>query len=391
MPLSPAFRRRWPWLAALAVIVAALAWWLWPKAPAEAPAEAPPALAADGSLGLSDEQIRTQGIVAEAVTAASTIPVPGLPAEATAPFDASARVVVPYAGVVTRLAVDEGATVRKGEPLAVVQSREWLAAQAALASARGEAMAASAQARRDRQLLAEGIIPAARDEQARARAEAATGLLRQAEGALAALRPASGGMPGEYVLLAPMDGRVLRRDVQPGQSVAALDPAFTVARPGPLDVRFSAPVRYRAALAPGQTVGLPDGASARVVAVAADTDPASQSLRVRAQVAEDAGLLPGQQFAVTLQLPAPDGSLAVPAAALLPAGGGHVLYRLEGRRVRKVDVQALLGGDGRISVVQAAGLAPGQRVVTRGTAMLKALIPAGDAPADGADVAGKAE
>ena len=54
-------------------------------------------------------------------------------------------------------------------------------------------------------------------------------------------------------------------------------------------------------------------------------------------------------------------------------------------------MQALLGGDGRISVVQAAGLAPGQRVVTRGTAMLKALIPAGDAPADGADVAGKTE
>ena len=391
MPLSPPFRRRWPWLAAVAVVAVVLMWWLWPKAPAEAPAEAAPVLAADGSLGLTDEQIRTQGIAAETVTAATDIPVPGLPAEATAPFDASARVVVPYAGVVTRLAVDEGTTVRRGEPLAIVQSREWLAAQAALASARGEAMAASAQARRDRQLLAEGIIPAARDEQARARAEAAAGTLRQAEGALAELRPVRGGMPGEYALLAPIDGRVLRRDVQPGQSVAALDPAFTVARPGPLDVRFTAPVRYRATLTPGLAVGLPDGATAHVVAVAADTDPASQSLRVRAQVAEDAGLLPGQQFAVTLQLPAPEGSLAVPAAALLPAGAGHVLYRLEGRRVRKVDVQALLGGDGRISVVQAAGLAPGQRVVTRGTAMLKALIPAGAAPAGGADAAGKAE
>ena len=309
MPLSPPFRRRWPWLAAVAVVAVVLMWWLWPKAPAEAPAEAAPVLAADGSLGLTDEQIRTQGIAAETVTAATDIPVPGLPAEATAPFDASARVVVPYAGVVTRLAVDEGATVRRGEPLAIVQSREWLAAQAALASARGEAMAASAQARRDRQLLAEGIIPAARDEQARARAEAAAGTLRQAEGALAELRPVRGGMPGEYALLAPIDGRVLRRDVQPGQSVAALDPAFTVARPGPLDVRFTAPVRYRATLTPGLAVGLPDGATAHVVAVAADTDPASQSLRVRAQVAEDAGLLPGQQFAVTLQLPAPELSL----------------------------------------------------------------------------------
>ena len=59
MPLSPAFRRRWPWLAAVAVVVA-LTWWLWPKAPAEAPAEAPPVLAADGSLGLTDEQIELQ-------------------------------------------------------------------------------------------------------------------------------------------------------------------------------------------------------------------------------------------------------------------------------------------------------------------------------------------
>lgn len=377
MSASPSIKRRAPWLLAAACAVAALCWWSWPRTP-EAPEEPDaPRAAADGSVVLTERQIQTQGIASAPIQAATSVPVPGLPAEAAAPMDASARVVVPYGGVVTQLLVDEGVEVTKGQPLVRIQSLDLLAAQAALAAARSEAVAASAQARRDRTLHSEGIIPASRDEQSRARAEAAEGARRQAEGAMAALRPVSHGMPGEYELVSPMAGRLLRRDVQPGQAVAALAPAFTVARPGPLDVRFIAPVRYRKALAPGLEVGVGEGATARIVAVGADTDPASQSLRVRAQLKDEAGIVAGQQFPVTLHLPAPEGSIALPAAALLPAGEGHVLYRLEGTTVRKVVVREVLGSDGTTSVVIADGLAPGQQVVTRGTAMLKALIPAG--------------
>ncbi|HEY9240082.1 MAG TPA: efflux RND transporter periplasmic adaptor subunit, partial [Burkholderiaceae bacterium] len=132
----------------------------------------------------------------------------------------------------------------------------------------------------------------------------------------------------------------------------------------------------------GLEVRLPDGTSARVVAVGADTDPASQSLRVRARVADAIGVgsgtgyAAGQQFSVTLLLPAPAGTLAVPTAALLPSGQGQVLYRQEGRRIRAMPVQELLGGDEATSIVRAAGLSPGAQVVTRGTALLKSLIPA---------------
>ncbi|MCD7100369.1 efflux RND transporter periplasmic adaptor subunit [Stenotrophomonas sp. MMGLT7] len=377
MAASTLSSHRLRWLAAAAaVLVAVLAWWLWPSAPQDAPAEAAPVAAADGSIELSEQQLRAQGIAGEAVAAATSIPLPGLPAQAAAPLDASARVTVPYAGVVTRILVDEGASVRRGQPLAWIQGRDLLQAQAELAQARSEATAASLQAQRDRILLSEGIIAAAREEQSRARAAAAEGVRRQAEGALSQLRMAEGGQPGEYELLAPMGGRILRRAIQPGQAMAALEEAFVVAEPGPIDINFSAPVRVRAALAPGLEVALPDGARATVVAVGADTDPASQSLRVRAQVAADAGYVAGQQFDVTLQLPAPPDSLAVPTAALLPAGEGHVLYRIDGRRIGRVPVQALLGGDRDTSIVLAPGLAPGAQVVTRGTAMLKSLIPA---------------
>lgn len=380
MPLLPRTRRQLLWLAGLVPVLLLLAWWLWPSSPEEANAENTPQPSADGSLTLTDSQIRNQGLATGTVAAATALPLPGLPAQAAAPLASSMQVVVPYAGVVTRILVDEGRAVGRGQPLARIQSRELLQAQAELVRARSEAAVASQQARRDRRLLEEGIIAVSRDEQSRARAAAAEGVLRQAQGALSQVRMAAGGQPGEYEILAPMAGRVLRRRVQPGQAVNALDGAFVVAESGQLDIDFAAPIRLRQVLAPGLEVRLPDGAIARVVAVGADVDPASQSLRVRAQVSESA-YTAGQQFAVTLQLPAPAGSMAVPTAALLAEGQGHVLYRMDGRTVRRVPVQELLGGDERISIVRADKLEPGTRVVTRGTVTLKALIPAGDAAA----------
>lgn len=371
-------RRPLIWLVAAVVLAAVLAVWLWPSPAPDSAAPAPPAASAKGGVDLTDAQIRNLAIESAAVVAATELPLPGLPAQAAAPLEASAQVAVPYAGVVTRILVDEGSPVRKGQPLAQLRSLDLLTAQAELARARSEAAAASQQARRDAALLAEGIIAASRNEQSQARASAAEGARRQAEGALSHVGTASGGQPGEYTLLAPISGTVLRRMVGPGQALATLEEAFVIAEPGPLDVTFTAPVRVRNALAPGLEVRLPDGGRARVVAVGADTDPASQSLRVRARLdgAAPAAYLAGQQFSVTLLLPAPPGTWAVPTSGLLPSGQGQVLYQRDGQHFRAVPVQEVLGGDEAISIVRADGLRPGEQVVTRGTALLKSLIPA---------------
>jgi hypothetical protein len=94
-------------------------------------------------------------------------------------------------------------------------------------------------------------------------------------------------------------------------------------------------------------------------------------------------LVAGQQFNVSLLLPVPPGALRVPSSALLPAGEGHVLYAVvagqagqDTARVRGVAVQ-LLADDGTDSVVLPAkgqSLAPDTPVVTRGTALLKAML-----------------
>ena len=388
-------------LALSAVGVAVLAavgygWWAWAtQQTTVADKDASEAVAQPnaGGVHLNATQLRAQGVETALVKDAAVIPLDSLPAQTVAPLSASAQVVAPYGGVVTRVLVDEGAAVRQGQALARIQSKDVLASQADLARARTEAAVATAQARRDATLLAEGIIPATRNEQTQARAAAAQTTLQEANGALARLRPVSGGQAGEYELLAPLSGRVMRRHLSLGQAVAPLDIAFVVAEPGPLDISFSAPLRLRSNLRPGLEVRLPDGMTARVTAVGGDIDLNSQSLRVRARVdtdqAETDHYAAGQQISVALLLPAPQGTLSVPSSALLPAGSAHVLYVAEpvsqstqgDLRIRAVPVQ-LLGQDESqsSSAVRAvspdtAPLAAGMQVVARGTALLKSMLP----------------
>ncbi len=350
----------------------------------------------DGSVVLSTVQLRAQGVEMAPVGATDVLMVEGLMAQAMVPLAASAQVVAPYGGVVTRLLVDEGTQVRQGQALARIQSQDVLSAEAELARARTEANTARLQAQRDAALLAEGIIAAARHEQSQARAAAAQSTLQQAQGALARLRPVAGGSAGEYELLAPISGQVVRRQVGPGQAVAALEAAFVLAAPGQLDIFFSVPLRLRSDLHPGLNVRLPDGSLALVQAVGADADASSQSLRVRARLqAAEGEALPyaaGQQMRVSLLLPAPAHTLVVPTSALLPVGAGHVLFVAQSQadtqpaqvRIRAVAVQ-LLGESTAGSAVRAlpaadvGGSAPplaaGMQVVTRGTALLKSMIP----------------
>ena len=412
--IAPATMGRTKALAIAAVLAAAVAagYGVWRATTSPAPVDrtAPAAqIAVDGGLVLSADQFRAQGLETSAVTATNTVAVDGLMAQAMLPLAARAQVVAPYGGVVTRLLVDEGALVRQGQALVRIQSQEVLSAQAELARARTEAATARLQAQRDAALLAEGIIAAARNEQSQARMAAAQSTLHQAQGALARLRPVTGGAAGEYELLAPIAGQVVRRQVAPGQAVAALEAAFTLAEPGQLDLLFSAPLRLRADLHPGLAVRLPDGSEAQVQAVGADADATSQSLRVRARLqAAEGAILPyaaGQQLRISLLLPAPADTLLVPAAALLPSGTGQVLFVAHSPiaaaadtpappvSVRAVAVQ-LLSTSAAGSAVRAlpvAGttadappLAAGMRVVTRGTALLKSMMAMPSAQEEGA-------
>lgn len=367
-------RSLWMGLGGLVVAVALLA--LWRGAAQPAAQEAGPAevqISEAGLLQLSEAQAQALQLQVEPAQAAEVVAVSGLAAEALAPLDASAGVVAAFAGVVTRVLVDEGDDVRRGQPLVRIQSREVLSAQAALAQARSEAEIARQQAERDQALLKEGIIAAARAQASRAQLAVAEGARVQAEGALSGLRLVSGTVPGEYEVLAPMDGRVLQRMVVPGQALDALAPVFSIAAPGRLDVVFNVSLALREHLSPGLQVQLPGGGSGEVVAIAAGTDRASQSLRVRARVEQPGALVAGEHFVLNLLLPAAPDAVRVPVSALVIQGDAQALYLQEPDGYRGVLVERL-GGDGAHAVVTGA-VRPGDQVVVRGAGALKTMLP----------------
>ncbi len=345
------------------------------KKAAPAPeAEAAPVADAQGRVRLSAQQVANLGIATAPAQAADTLPLTGLPAEAMAPLSSSTLVTVPYAGVVTKVLVDEGEEVRRGQPMLRVQSRDLIGIQADLARARAEAGVAAQQAQRDAVLAREGIIPTARRQESAARAAAASVGVQESSAMLSQLRRSPGGLPGEFDILAPQAGRVLRREVTPGKAMEAMSPAFTIAEGQTLDIQFAVPVALRDALKPGLLLELPGGAQARVLSVGADTDAATQTLRVRARADEGTSLVPGQQLQVSLQTAAPVDAVRVPLSALLPHGEGFVLYVREGDAYRGMAVEKL-GSSETQATVQGKGLRAGMAVVTTGSSVLKTLAP----------------
>lgn len=331
-----------------------------------------PTMAAETAKMLTPAQKQALDIRVGAAQAAQYLPLDGLPARVGMPLGGSAVVTAPYEGVVVELLAREGQTVQRGQPLARIRSREALALGAELAAAQGEFRVARAQAERDRQLLAEGIIPAARAQADEARRAAAAARLQGLQAARA-MAPA-GAAPGVYELRAPIAGRVLERTLQLGEPVATFAKAYVLAAGDRVMLELRVPARDAAALRTGLPVRAEGGGEGRVDEIGGAVDPASQSVRVRAEV--DGGhLLVGQQTRATLLLPAPAGALRVPSDAVLEREGHARVYVVRDGGYLAVPVQRLAQTTAGESVISGP-LVAGDSLVVRGAARLDAM-PAG--------------
>lgn len=357
----PAARRHVPtlWIAALLGAFA-----LGSAAPAQEP------------LTLDADQQRVLGIQSETAKPATQLVLAHLPATVEAAFDSTAVVTVPYAGTVTGVSLLEGSPVQVGTPLARIQSRDVLALEAADARAGSAAELAASQAERDRKLLGEGIIAAARAQDSAARAKQAAASRREASQGLAlAPRPAR-ARPGEYELRAPIAGRILKRDVAPGQSVDALAAAFLVGSGDTVDVGIRV-AAAQAAYTPRGTEVRVEGSAAKchVIAVPLAADLGTQAIQVRARCTPSADLLPGQQVQASILPKAPAGALDVPRTALVRINQASGVYVVEGDRYRYVAVDVL--GTAGDRVIVRGKLDATARIVTVGTSALKSLSTAG--------------
>ena len=259
-------------------------------------------------------------------------------------------------GVVAALLVEEGARVGAGQPLARLDSEEWVL-QARQAEAR--ARAARDAASRAAQLQERGMV--SDQEVERLQSEA---LVAEADFALAQLRVRNS------VITAPIAGVVTHRLVERGQLVNSSAAAFRVADIARLEAVVGVPEQEAGRIRVGQTArvrvegrGDVRGEVARIRPV---VDPESGTVQVVVEVGAEqgGGLRPGQFVNVDIVTETLDERLTVPRTAVLVDGAVPRVFTISGGRAVEREVQLGVNQAERVEI--RGGVTPGDTVVVVG-------------------------
>ena len=278
-----------------------------------------------------------------------------------------ARFGATVAGRVTDVLVDEGAVVGRGDILARMDDRQPLAR---LEDARARQRMAEADIVRARTLMNKGVLSIQtleRAQQERDQAAATVALFaRQLE---------------DYTIVSPLTGVVMKRNVEPGETVAANTTLFEVASTvrkriaADVDERDIAGVRMGAKLA-AHADGFPDEVfQAKVTNIRRQGDASSRTFRVEADLPQDTKLMIGMTVDVDIVTAERTDALLVPASAVGhgPSTGGRpgaaFVVVIDDGRARRASV--VTGAIGQSKVEIRSGLAEGDLIALEASDKLK--------------------
>ena len=329
-----------------------------------------PAQAADRQLTVNAAQRQQLGIRTAAVQPAGAVPIATLPAIVVPPPGARVAVSAPFPGVIRQNYAVAGQSVRQGEALAVVFSRDVLEIGAELSRARArEGVARSATARAD-QLVKEGIVAGARAEEARA-------ALREAEADVASRSRLlslahADAATGLYTLRAPIAGRVSSAGVTTGSAIDGMAAPFVIDAAQRFAIEAQLPERFVGQVRVGDRIALPGGGIGTVTAVGVTIDPQTRAAVLKANAPAVPGLVAGKSVSVGLLAPAANSAVSVPATAVVRIGGQAMVFgeTATGFALRPVTLVTPGGGGGNAVVT---GVSAGTRVAVTGVSELKAM------------------
>lgn len=285
-------------------------------------------------------------------------------------------------GFVRRVIALPGDAVKKGAPLAEIESAGLGQAQADLAAARAHNQAAETNAKRELALLKEGLTTAREAEVANATFASHQAELQAAQQRVMALAGKDGGQKlGVYILRAPLTGTVVESHISVGQSVEADLVAFRVANLDDLWIDLSVFERTIGMVRVGDQVEVTPMADVktmirgRVAHVSEVLDLSTRSGKVRVQVDNRNRLLrPGQSVAANIHTDTPTReALLIPFQAVTYVDGKPTVFITKGpTRVVPTPVQLGLSDGAQQEIL--SGIPDGSTVVSEGVFALKSEL-----------------
>lgn len=242
------------------------------------------------------------------------------------------RIAPRIGGRLVELLAFEGDQVREGQLLARLEDTDLRAAVAELEAKREYA---EALAKRNAELVRSGLIP-------RDTAERSSSDLDAVEASLARARD----QVRQMRIIAPADGRIIRRDGEVGEFIPVNEPIFYLAGEAPLRItaevdeedvprlRVGLPVVIRSDAFPDKVF---DG---RVAQITPRGDPVSRSYRVRIELVGSPPLRVGMTTETNIIVGTRENALLVPASAVTD---GAVWVAREGHAVRQAVETGVVG------------------------------------------------
>ncbi len=336
------------------------------------------------SAPAESDQPATAGIQVSTVHARTTADTLSLPGRVQADPDHLVHIYAPLSGRLLNMTLVPGQDVRKGQPVATLQSGDVAQARSDFQKAHIEVLRADAALTRGKLLAAHEVLPQAQIQELQAVDDAAHSEEERARQRIHELGFSESGTSDITAVTAPITGTVLDIGSAAGEMQRSLETTSGIATVANLDtvwvtgdlfeqdlslVHPRDPVSITFAAYPGEVV------HGTVANIGDSLDPATHAVKVRVVLANPGHRFKPDMFA-TLQIARPTATrILLPQAAVLHEGNATEVYVPAGNgkyTTRPVTTGATVGD--KIEIV--AGLHEGEQVVTQGAAFLRQ--PVGD-------------
>ncbi len=269
-----------------------------------------------------------------------------------------------------------GQSVRQGDPIAVIESREAASLKAEVEAARARAALAQSNLRREQRLFAERVSPEQDLVAARTAATEANIALRLAQQQLGATG-GGGGTLNRIAMRSPISGQVIARPAVLGQTVDANAELYRVANLSRVTIAASVSPADAGRIRPGIRVEVTAAGrrqEGRVSFVSPALDESTRLVQVIATLDNGGGTWRvGEPVTASFMLPATgDRSIAVPSTAVQSVENRTVVFVRTSNGFRAVPVTA--GRRNGDQVIISSGLTGQERIATTNSFTLKAEL-----------------
>lgn len=328
------------------------------------------------TVKLSADQIRTAGIEIVHPTVGGNGGAIELPATVEGNPQGTQIVSAAIAGRVVALSRNLGETVRRGETLAVIESREAASLKGEVEAARARLALAQSNYAREQRLYAERVSPEQDLIAARTVATEASIALRLARQQLSATG-GGGGSLNRVGIVAPISGQVIGRNAMLGQTVAADAELFRVANLSTVSLSLSLSPADAGRVHPGAAVEVTAPgrtAQARITFVSPALDPQTRLVPVVATIDNRAGQWRvGESVTAAIQLAGKgDTNIRVPLTAIQTVDGKTVVFVRTEDGFRATPVT--LGAQSGETIVVVSGLTGREQVASANSFTLKSEL-----------------